>query len=168
MPLYYSVGLVLVKSVKKTLYEDLKNFIHCSVNMHLKSLKIAVVDDDQIYQFIINRTLAKLHSDSKILNFPNCADFFNFLKRNFSNADLLPDLVLLDLNTPFMNGWEFLESYKEIKNSLKKDIGIYLVSSSVDPNDFEMAEKDPNLSGFFCKPLTPEQLFGMIENVSAK
>ena len=109
--------------------------------MHSNPPKIAVVDDDQIYQFIINRTLAKLHFNSKILNFPNCADFFNFLKRNSTNTDLLPDLVLLDLNTSFMNGWEFLESYEGIKSSLKKDPDIYLVSSSVDPNEVRFEDK---------------------------
>jgi two-component SAPR family response regulator len=136
--------------------------------MHSNPPKIAVVDDDQIYQFIINRTLAKLHFDSKILNFPNCADFFNFLKRNSTNAELLPDLVLLDINTSFMNGWEFLESYEGIKSSLKKNPDIYLVSSSVNPNDFDLAKKDPNLSGFVCKPLTPEQLVEMIDKVAVK
>ncbi len=136
--------------------------------MHSNPPKIAVVDDDQIYQFIINRTLAKLHFNSKILNFPNCADFFNFLKRNSTNTDLLPDLVLLDLNTSFMNGWEFLESYEGIKSSLKKDPDIYLVSSSVDPNDLDLAEKNPNLSGFVSKPLSPEQLLEMIDRVAVK
>jgi two-component system, chemotaxis family, chemotaxis protein CheY len=136
--------------------------------MHSNPPKIAVVDDDQIYQFIINRTLAKLHFNSKILNFPNCADFFNFLKRNSTNTDLLPDLVLLDLNTSFMNGWEFLESYEGIKSSLKKDPDIYLVSSSVDPNDLDLAEKNPNLSGFVSKPLSPEQLLEMIDKVAVK
>ena len=136
--------------------------------MHSNPPKIAVVDDDQIYQFIINRTLAKLHFNSKILNFPNCADFFNFLKRNSANTDLLPDLVLLDLNTSFMNGWEFLESYEGIKSSLKKDPDIYLVSSSVDPNDLDLAEKNPNLSGFVSKPLSPEQLLEMIDKVAVK
>ena len=136
--------------------------------MHSNPPKIAVVDDDQIYQFIINRTLAKLHFNSKILNFPNCADFFNFLKRNSTNTDLLPDLVLLDLNTSFMNGWEFLESYEGIKSSLKKDPDIYLVSSSVDPNDLDLAEKNPNLSGFVSKPLSPELLLEMIDRVAVK
>lgn len=136
--------------------------------MNINPLKIAVVDDDQIYHFIINRTLSKLQQDTIILNFSNCADFFNFLKRNITNNDHVPDLVLLDLNTPFMNGWDFLESYKEIQPSLEKHMEIYLVSSSVDPNDAEQANNNSHLSGFFSKPLTPEQLLEMIQKFSLK
>ena len=127
-----------------------------------------MVDDDQIYQFIINRTLTKLQPDSKILNFSNCSDFLNFLKRNATTPTLLPDLVLLDLNTPFLSGWEFLELYNELKGSLPKQISIYLVSSSVDPNDQAMARECQNLEGFLSKPLTPELLNEIINKVALK
>lgn len=134
----------------------------------MKSLKIAIVDDDQIYQFIINRTITKLHPDSKILNFPNCADFYNFLRRNTEDASLLPDLVLIDLNTPFMDGWEFLAAYDTLHPQLAKLPQIYLVTSSVDPNDVSRADEHQTLAGFFSKPLTPEQLLETIHDVCSK
>jgi CheY-like chemotaxis protein len=125
----------------------------------LRPIRIAVVDDDQVYQFIINRTVSKLTLDSKILSFSNCADFYNFLKRNLSQPQLLPDLVLLDLNSPFMNGWEFLNEFKSLKNSIPKEMHIYMVTSSVDPADSRKADNYDELSGFFQKPILPEQLY---------
>ena len=124
----------------------------------MNPFKIAVVDDDQIYQFIINRTFTKLHPDSKILNFSNCADFFNFLKRNGAESDLIPDVVLLDLNTPFMTAWEFLALFEALKHNMQKIPQIFLVTSSIDPYDEEQARQTPGLAGFYCKPLTPENL----------
>ncbi len=124
----------------------------------MNPFKIAVVDNDQIYQFIINRTLSKLRPDSKILNFSNCADFFNFLKRNSNDSDLIPDMVLLDLNSPFMSGWEFLELFEDLKSNLQKIPEIFLVTSSIDPCDAEQAEQNSALAGFYCKPLMPQHL----------
>ncbi len=131
--------------------------------MSVKAIKIAVVDDDQIYQFILQRTLAKIQTETKVINLSNCQEMFNFLKRNADNEDLLPDIILLDLNTPFMHGWEFLDAYDSIKNSLVKYVAIYLISSSVNPFDKEKAAGEPNLSGFFSKPIEPEQLQEIVQ-----
>jgi len=131
-------------------------------------LKIAVVDDDQIYQFIMQRTFDRISPESKILNFSNCGDFYLFLKHNSSDPTLIPDLVLLDLNTPFMNGWEFLDAFKELEKSLAKIPEIYLVTSSVDPNDLEMAKGPELLTGFFVKPLKPEQVLEVIHKIAVK
>ncbi len=134
----------------------------------MNPFKIAVVDDDQIYQFIINRTLTKLHPDSKILNFSHCADFFNFLKRNRDDFNLIPDVVLLDLNTPFMSAWEFLALLEDLKPTLQKIPEIFLVTSSIDPYDEEQAAETHGLAGFYCKPLTPEQLEEIFLKVNSK
>jgi CheY-like chemotaxis protein len=134
----------------------------------LNPFKVAVVDDDQIYQFIINRSLTKLHPDSKILNFSNCADFFNFLTRNRDDFNLIPDVVLLDLNTPFMSAWEFLTLLEDLKPNLQKIPEIFLVTSSIDPHDEEQAAETPGLAGFYCKPLMPEQLEEIFFKINSK
>lgn len=136
--------------------------------MPIRSLKIAVVDDDQIYQFIMHRTLTKLDSSLKVLNFSNCADILNFLKRNVENSQLLPDIILVELNTPFMNGWKFLDAYKELKNALAKQLDIYIITSSVDPNDQLKAAAQEDLCGLYTKPITPDQLSYTIQRALQK
>lgn len=134
----------------------------------LKLLKIAVVDDDQVFHFIINRSLTKLYPGSKIQSFSNCADAFNFLKRNHGDTSLIPDIILLDLNTPFMNGWEFLDCYEALETQLLKRPEIYMISSSIDPHDVEKAQYFNSVSAFFSKPLAPEQLRVIIESALAR
>jgi len=134
----------------------------------LKSIKIALVDDDQVFHFIVNRSLINLYPDSKLLSFSNCADFFNFLKRNLDDTSLIPDIILLDLNTPFMSGWEFLDCYEAIEGNLMKRPEIYLISSSIDPQDVEKAQYFNSVSAFYSKPLAPEQLLEIIEKAAVK
>ena len=67
-----------------------------------------------------------------------------------------------------MNGWEFLDAYSQLKNTLQKRIEIYLVTSSVDPNDEFMANENPDVAGFYSKPLKPEELTEIIKAVVIK
>lgn len=133
------------------------------MKLALKSLKIALVDDDKVFHFIINRSFVNLYPDCKILNFSNCADFLNFLKRNMGDTALIPDVVLMDLNTPFMSGWEFLERYEILERDMLKRPDIYLISSSIDPGDVEKARQFNSVSRFYSKPLLADQITEIME-----
>jgi CheY-like chemotaxis protein len=52
--------------------------------------------------------------------------------KNTGNPDLLPDIILLDINMPIMDGFLFMEEYIKLKHEINKDIAIYLVTSSID------------------------------------
>ena len=60
-----------------------------------------------------------------IIEFSNGLDALNFLKST-DEAEDLPELIFLDINMPVMNGWEFMEEFVKIRNTLKKKIDIYI------------------------------------------
>ena len=68
--------------------------------------------------------------------------------------EALPDIIFLDINMPFMDGWQFLEEYTKIKPTLSKQIVIYVVSSSISEYDIERARNNSNVSDYFVKPIT--------------
>ena len=74
-----------------------------------------------------------------------------------------PDLILLDINMPAMNGWEFLEEYESIKNRYKEDVVIIMLTTSLNPDDRLRAEGIPTVRGFEHKPLTEEMLEDIFE-----
>ena len=74
-------------------------------------------------------------------------------------SDTLPDLILLDINMPVMNGWEFLE----ISNKHEISIDIHMLSSSQDPSEEEMSLVYPQVKSFVRKPLDSDKFNLIIE-----
>jgi len=95
-----------------------------------------------------------------ILVFKNGKEAIEF----FKDSESLPDLILLDLNMPIMNGWEFLEEFNPINKELGKEPSLYVVSSSIDPVDSEKAKSIECVRDYISKPISMqsfEQIFSV-------
>ena len=129
----------------------------------IKPFIICIIDDDEVYQFSVTRTIKAEKLAKKILVFSDGEEAIQFLINNVANNENVPDVIFLDLNMPIMDGWQFLEEYVRIKPRIGKKITIYMVSSSVDPIDLERARKISELSDYIIKPVSPEKLKDIIE-----
>ena len=120
---------------------------------------VFVVDDDKVYHFILKNLLRKNNIDVNSRFFENGHDAIEGLKENSKNGTTLPDLILLDINMPVMDGWQFLEEFRKIKGSLNKETVIYMVSSSNSPFDLNKAKNFPNeIQDYFLKPVCLEDI----------
>lgn len=117
-----------------------------------------IVDDDQIYVFGLKKLIAINNLCKNILVFENGEKAINYITPIIKSKDQLPDVILLDLNMPVMDGWEFLEEFIKIKPHLSKKIQIYMVSSSINPADIEKAKRYEELSDYLIKPISVEEL----------
>lgn len=125
--------------------------------------KIAVIDDDEVFQLIIRKQVEMNNLDYEILNFSNGQEAINFLNENIENRNLLPDLIMLDVNMPIKDGWEFLEEYQLLNNDIKRSINLYMVTSSVIQSDIDKASRNENILTFISKPITNQQLKKMLD-----
>ncbi|MEZ4969261.1 MAG: response regulator [Flavobacteriaceae bacterium] len=128
----------------------------------MNDLSFFLIDDDEIFRFIVKNTIAEINPDMKIKFFSDGEQGIDFLRQNLGTATNLPDIILLDVNMPFMDGWEFLNEYKSFPTEIKKNINIYLLTSSKNPHDINMAKKISELSGYLVKPISKEGIKNLI------
>jgi CheY-like chemotaxis protein len=74
-----------------------------------------------------------------------------------------PQLILLDINRPVMDGWEFIQAYQSLNIENKEDIIIVMLSSSFNPADKAKAESIEEISYFKQKPMIKEALLEIID-----
>jgi CheY-like chemotaxis protein len=119
-------------------------------------MKIIQIDDDFINNMANERLLRKLNIPHEVLNFLDPTEALDFLAKTQENFDL----ILLDINMPRLNGWEFLDRYEPIK----RETPIVMLTSSLDPNDQKRANAAELLSGFYVKPLSKDLLQEILTN----
>lgn len=113
------------------------------------------MEDDPISSFVIKLALQQHPSFDEALEFQNGQVAVNYLLENDGNGHL-PELILLDINMPVMDGWDFLDRFSEMEVS--KNIPVVMLTSSINPNDIEKANAHELVKGFMSKPLNKEKL----------
>ena len=115
---------------------------------------VTIIDDDPIFAFIEKKLIEETNLVNQIKIFNNGLDALNFIKANAHKQELLPDIMLLDLDMPVMDGWKFLDEYISVKHSLDKKITIYVVASFISLLDMERIDRINEVSDFIIKPMT--------------
>lgn len=118
-----------------------------------------VIDDDAANNKICTVTLSKLTDNPHIQTFLDPIAGFNYIASEYESADHDHSCVLfLDINMPVMNGWEFLDRFDKLGDRVKNRVKIFILSSSVDKNDIDMANKNKYVAHYLIKPLTKETI----------
>ena len=116
---------------------------------------ICIIDDDPIHIFTAKRILKMEKVCDEILVFKDGKEAYDGLKQMIKDNLDLPKLILLDLNMPIWDGWDFLDEFTKIEKS--KEIKILINSSSQNREDLNRAKSYEMVDGFIYKPFTIEQ-----------
>lgn len=133
----------------------------------MKKIDLAcIIDDDPIYLFGIKKMMEVAEMCNGFLIYNNGLDALNALKPLLAYKENFPEVILLDLNMPIMDGWQFLEEITKIPTVQK--IFIYIVSSSIDPADIQRAQQYSVVNNYVIKPVTMNGLKEILSDLSSR
>jgi len=119
-----------------------------------------LIDDNKIDLFVCKKIIEKAAVNSSVRTFERANVAINFLKvfekKKEHQDKFIPDIILLDINMPEMNGFQFLKEFNTLENIKNKSIKIYMLSSSTNIHDVIKVRSERHCVGFISKPLTVE------------
>jgi CheY-like chemotaxis protein len=124
----------------------------------MKEKTIWIIDDDPIYQIIMKKIIVKSEIFSSNFSFPDGKEAIDSLKKIILKNEKFPDIILLDIEMPILDGWGFMEEFALLKPQINAEIKIYISSSSIAIEDKERAQNNPGILGYMSKPVTLDNL----------
>ncbi|WP_208012715.1 response regulator [Christiangramia sabulilitoris] len=113
-------------------------------------LRTIIIDDDEIVTFLQRKIVSKTELDPDPYSFKDGQKALDFLAEE-AGSDI-DYLIMLDINMPKMDGWEFLRRLKEIPGNER--FYVVMVTSSIDRKDKREAANDPHVVDFIEKPVS--------------
>lgn len=124
--------------------------------------RILLVDDDTVTNLMHKRQITRRGLARHVDVATDGQSALEYLQRRAENGEDAPGLVLLDINMPRMNGFEFLRAYAEMPQACQKVPRIVMVSTSTLRQDRQLAEVDPLVEAYETKPLTDNDLVRIV------
>lgn len=127
-------------------------------------INLLVIDDDDINIFIIKKIVEKTGFAVNMVSKTNGQLAIDYIKDALEDREPFPHLMLIDINMPVLNGWEFIEAYERLH--VEQTADMYMLSSSVYENDIEKAKTYKIVKGFISKPLSIDRLIELFKAIT--
>ncbi|WP_418603604.1 response regulator [Hwangdonia sp.] len=125
-----------------------------------------IIDDDPIFIYGTQKIMEMADFSNAFMVYNNGKEALENLRPLLMNGESIPDVILLDINMPIMDGWQFLDEFVKIKT--KKPITIFVVSSSIDPKDIEKAKSYNVVDDYILKPISPAALTRISQKLTGR
>jgi CheY-like chemotaxis protein len=110
-----------------------------------------IIDNDPIFVYLVQRLLDTVEFDGGTQIFWDAWKALNEIKEHRATPELLPQIIILDIDMPLLTGWEFIAELEKISGL--PPLRIYMVTSSINPDDRIKAVNHRLIHGFILKPL---------------
>lgn len=124
---------------------------------------ILLIEDDAATNYLHTRVLKMAGCTEQIATADNGQEALKLLHTLASENKPAPELILLDINMPVMNAWEFLEAYNRLPENEKGSTKIIMLTTSLNSDDEVRAGAMPGINGYYMKPLDSTMLDEILE-----
>src|SRR5688500_14712117 len=121
-------------------------------------LRVMLIDDNFIDLKINSKIINISNVFHDVIQFESAKEALAYLNQHINDPDRLLHLILLDIQMPEMDGFEFLDSYKSFPPIVKDHCLIAMLSSTLDFGDIKKAEANPHVIKLLKKPLSTAEL----------
>ncbi len=120
-----------------------------------------LIDDNEIDNLINQKMIEAASITENIYTHTGAKSAIEFL-RNMEKMELadkvLPDVIFLDIDMPLMDGFQFLDEFENLSPMTRKKCKIIMLTSSINPQDFNRSKKYLNVRLYLNKPLSHENI----------
>ncbi len=119
---------------------------------------VMLVDDNETDNFISEKIIEMSNFADKIIAMDSGSSALEYLQANANNEENIPDIIFLDINMPFVDGFVFLFEFEKFNSLIKSKSKIVILSSSDNKKDIDRIVDNPYVINYVVKPLSPEAL----------
>jgi CheY-like chemotaxis protein len=121
-------------------------------------LIVMLIDDNDIDNLVTGKMLEVFGLVKQKLIMRGAREALDYLKRHEGQFDALPELILLDIRMPGLDGFDFLKEYETFPESTKQHARLFMLSSTLDPSDFSRAYANKYVTKVLTKPLDVQEI----------
>ncbi len=122
-----------------------------------------VIDDNKLDCFIGKKIILNTGTNNNVSLFLDATEALDFIKNNVCGENGEKNIIIVDIQMPLMNGFEFVEAFENLPLEIQDKYLIFMLSSSVNENDLNRVRNYKSVKQILSKPLSTKKLAAILE-----